>query len=470
MLRVCPHPTVYTPMALSSGAASSSAPIAPLRVETGNAIEINTGGQFSNSGHISTGPSKRFKESYNAISLSHAGGTVINQGVAVGGSNGIKATDEVTLLNTGVLTGNKGAGLKSKGAARVINYGIITGADTRRSKQNDGDGDGLDIDKRAQVYNYGIIQGTGANGEDRNGAPNTSEGIAMGGGDIYNYGVIRGAHHGMLVDNGDVGPAHAQTLLINEGTLSGHNGYGVKLVGDFNDRVTNNGLISGANGVALDMGGGDDVLTVRGDAHFEGKVDGGSGTNQVILDDARGGTFNGASQMQHLRVSTGTWTLTGALGSNQQGKVYSNATLINQSRIGGAMSVEPDATYTGGTVDTLNVAGTLLLNPTNKSRTRIKHDLQMGQGSTLTFTIGKGAAHNTLKVGNRANLDGATLTIQVEDESDELLTRQLRIVDAEQITGRFTGITSNLKTLTPALIYTPNGLFIGFKRKAPVAT
>ncbi|OAE11097.1 hypothetical protein AZH11_22530 [Pseudomonas simiae] len=470
MLRVCPHPTVYTPQAFSSGTVSSHAPIAPLHVETGNAVEISTGGQFSNSGHISTGPSKRFKESYNAISLNRAGGTVVNQGVVAGGSNGIKATDEVAFLNTGILTGHKGAGLKSKGDARVINYGIITGADTRRSRQNDGDGDGLDIDKRAQVHNYGIIQGTGANGEDKNGAPNSSEGIAMGGGEIYNYGVIRGAHHGVLVDNGDLGPAYAQTLLINEGTLSGHNGYGMKLVGDFNDRVTNNGLISGANGVALDMGGGDDELTVRSGAHFEGKVDGGSGTNQVILDDARGGTFNGAIQMQHLRVSTGTWTLTGALDANQQGKVYSNATLVNQSRIGGSIEVEPDATYSGGTVDTLNVAGTLLLNPANKNRTRIKHDLQMGQGSTLTFTIGKGEAHNTLKVGNQANLDGATLTIHVEDENDELLTRQLRIVDAGQINGQFADISSNLKTLTPTLIYTPNGLFIGFKRKAPVGT
>ena len=461
MLRVSPQFTAYPPLPLHSP------PAGPLHVETGNAVEITAGGQFRNSGHISTGPSTRFKESYNGISLNHAGGTVINQGVVQGGSNGIKTTDNVTLLNTGVLTGHKGAGLKSKGDAQVINYGVITGADTPRTTQNDGDGDGLDIDKLARVHNYGIIRGTGANGQDKGGTPNTSEGIAMGGGEIHNNGIIRGAHHGVLVDNGDLGPAHAKTLLINEGLISGRNGYGVKLVGDFNDNITNKGLISGANGIALDMGGGDDALTIRSGAQFNGKVDGGSGTNQVILDDAKGGTFNGARRMQHLKVNSGTWTLTGAVDANQQGKVGDGATLINLSRIGGSMTVESGGVYTGGTVANLTVAGTLLLAATTKSSTRIKHDLQMEKSSDLTFTVGMGECHSTVKVGNRANLAGATLNIQVEHESDELLTRQLRIVDAKQIQTPFDGVTSNLKTFIPELIYTPTSVFIGFKRKAP---
>ncbi len=445
-----------------------STPAPPLHVEAGNAIEITTGGLFRNCGVVSTGPSRRFKESYNGINLNNAGGTVVNLGRVEGGSNGIKATEDVTLLNTGGLTGHKGAGLKSKGDAVVINHGIITGADAQRPEQNDGDGDGLDIDKLARVHNYGIIQGTGANGKDKSGAANTSEGIAMGGGEVYNYarGVIRGAHHGVLVDNGDVGPAHGETLLINEGRIFGRNGYGVKLIGDFNDTILNNGLISGTNGIALDMGGGDDVLTVRNGAHFKGKVDGGSGTNHVILDDTRGGTFNGASRIQHLQVSAGSWTLTGAVDANEQGKVHSGATLINQNAIGGSIAVEQGATYSGGTVANLDVAGTLLLDPGTQSKTRIKHDLQMEKGSTLAFKIGAGETHSTLKVGNCANLAGATLNIQVEHESDALLTRQLRVVDAHPITGKFAGITSNLKTLTPTLIYTPTGAFISFKRKA----
>ena len=469
MSRISLHPPAYIP-APSLPAAAPHAAGASVHAEAGNAVEITTGGLFRNAGHISTGASMRFKESYSGINLSRAGGTVVNHGNVGGGSNGIKATDDVELLNSGLLRGHKGAGLKSKGNAQVINYGVITGADTQRPKQNDGDGDGLDIDKLARIRNYGIIEGTGANGVDKNGAPNTSEGIAMGGGEIHNYGVIRGAHHGVLVDNGDVGPAHGKILLVNEGTISGHNGYGVKLIGAFNDSITNNGVISGANGIALDMGGGDDVLTVQNGAQFNGTVDGGSGSNHIILEDTKGGTFNGARRMQHLKVSTGTWTLNGTLHANQQGKVHSGATLINQSRISGAMTVESGGSYTGGTVDTLNVAGTLRLDSLPHSRTRIKHDLHMARGSSLVFCVGKGQAHSTLKVGNRVNLEGATLNLNVDNESDELLTRQLRIIDAGQIEGRFDNITSNLKTFIPQMIYTPTGAFISFTRKAPAST
>lgn len=461
----------YYPQPQSPAAPSHSDHTQHLHVEDDTAVKLTKGGQFRNSGHISTGPSRNFKQSYSGISLDHEGGKVVNEGRIEGGSNGIKATDNVTLINTGELTGHKGAGLKSKGDAVVVNYGVITGADAQRPKQNDGDGDGLDIDYRAEVRNFGIIQGTGANGKDKDGAPNTSEGIAMGGGHIHNYtrGIIRGAHHGMLVDNGDLGPAHARTVLNNLGSIIGHQGFGVRLIGDFNDTVTTSGLISGGNGIALDMGAGDDDLTVRSGARFVGAVEGGSGTNRTLLDDPKGGTFDGARRMQHMQVCTGTWTLKGPMDDNQAGKVQSGASLINRSQIGGSMTVEQGATYTGGVVANLDVAGTLLLDPATRSQTRIKHDLRMDSGSSLAFNIAAGSAHSTLKVGDSANLAGAILTLQVEHESDALLTRQLRVVDAKQIKGQFAGITSNLKTLVPELIYTPTGAFIGFKRKTPAS-
>lgn len=276
-------------------------------------------------------------------------------------------------------------------------------------------------------------------------------------------GTITGTQDGVR------GSGATSVWLENRGTIRCNNGHGVKLDGDKPDEVVNQGLIAGGNGVALDLGGGDDTLIIKHGSRFQGSVEGGSGTNQVILDDAEGGHFKGANKMQHLWVGTGTWTLTGAVDDNQDGKVYSGATLINQSRIGGSMAVEPGATYTGGTVTHLNVAGTLLLEPSLTNRTRIKQDLHMDEGSTLAFKVGMGETHSTLKVGNSAHLDGATLKLEVEHESDELLNRQLHIVDAKQITGQFAGITSNLKTLTPELIYTPTGAYVGFKRNAPSA-
>lgn len=264
---------------------------------------------------------------------------------------------------------------------------------------------------------------------------------------------------GSITGNNDGlrGSGLASVWLENHGVIRCNNGHGVKLNGDKADEVVNHGLIAGGNGVALDMGGGDDTLIIKHGSRFHGAVDGGSGTNQVILEDDKGGTFDGAKQMQHLWVATGTWTLTGAVEANQQGKIYSGATLINHSTIGGSMTVEPEATYSGGTVANLDVAGTLRMSPA----TRIDNDLRMQVGSTLAFTPG---TDKTLSVGNSANLSGATLNIQMKNESDALLSEPVRIIEAKQIEGQFSDVTSNLKTLTPVLNYTQDGVFVSFKR------
>lgn len=259
--------------------------------------------------------------------------------------------------------------------------------------------------------------------------------------------------------DGLVGSGLAPVWLENHGSIIGKNGAGVKLGGEQDDEVLNAGFIAGSKGLALDMGGGNDVLIVKHGGRFEGEVDGGTGANQVILEDAKGGTFDGAKRMQHLWVGEGTWTLTGAVEANQQGKVFSGATLINQSNIGGSMTVEPGATYSGGTVDNLKVAGTLRLGPA----TRIDNDLRMQAGSTLAFTPG---ADKTLSVGNTANLTGATLNIHVPNEND-VPSHPVRLLNAQQIEGQFAHVTSNLKDLTAELTYKSHDVFVTFKRNAP---
>lgn len=259
--------------------------------------------------------------------------------------------------------------------------------------------------------------------------------------------------------NGLVGSGLAPVWLENYGSIIGKNGAGVQLGGEKDDEVLNAGLIAGSKGLALDMGGGNDVLIVKHGGRFEGEVDGGTGANQVLLEDAKGGTFDGAKRMQHLWVGEGTWTLTGAVEANQQGKIFSGATLINQSNIGGSMSVEPGATYSGGTVGNLDVAGTLRMEPT----TRVDNDLRMQAGSTLAFSPG---ADKTLSVGNTANLNGATLNLHVADEN-ELPSHPVRLINAQWVEGQFANVTSNLKNLTPELTYKAHDVFVTFKRNEP---
>lgn len=266
---------------------------------------------------------------------------------------------------------------------------------------------------------------------------------------------------GSITGNNDGlrGSGLVSVRLENHGAIRCNNGHGVKLDGDKADEVVNHGLIAGGNGTALDMGGGNDTLIIKHGSQFHGAVDGGSGTNQVILEDDKGGTFDGAKQMQHLWVATGTWTLTGAVEANQQGKVYSGATLINHSTIGGSMTVEPDATYSAGTVANLDVAGTLRMGPA----TRIDNNLLLQTGSTLAFNP---STDKPLSVGNTANLSGATLNIHVEDENN-LPSRPVRIINAQRVEGQFANVTSNLNNLTPVLTYKSHDVFVTFKRNEP---
>ena len=301
-------------------------------------------------------------------------------------------------------------------------------------------GRGLDIDNAARLLSP---------------KPATGPATSLRGIEITNSATAKttGEHHAL------VGSGLAPVWLDNHGSIIGKNGAGVKLGGDKDDEVLNAGLIAGSKGVALDMGGGNDMLIVKHGGRFEGEVDGGSGTNQVLLEDAKGGTFDGAKRMQHLWVGEGTWTLTGAVEDNQQGKVYKDATLINQSNISSSMTVDPGATYSGGTVSNLDVAGTLRLGPA----TRIDNNLSMQAGSTLAFSPG---ADITLSVGNTANLTGATLSIHVTDEND-VPARPVRLINAQRIEGQFTNVTSNLKNLTPELTYKAHEVFVTFKRNDP---
>lgn len=65
----------------------------------------------------------------------------------------------------------------------------------------------------------------------------------------------------------------------------------MKFVGNYADTVINSGTISGSNGLALDLGGGDDNLILRNGSRFIGAVDGGSGYDRLTLDDVAGGTL-----------------------------------------------------------------------------------------------------------------------------------------------------------------------------------
>lgn len=282
------------------------------RILTGENDGVRVGGigEITNAGLIDGGSSATPFASADGVQFEDdTNGSVQNSGTISGDRHGINAGvgSNISVDNgvNGVLIGRNGSGVGSDGAASVINRGLISGGFTPGVDINspaggdtqdgvfDGDGDGIDIDGRAEILNYGIIEGTGAGGNGSDGLPNTSEGIAAGGGSIINIAgaTIRGQGLGILIDDSSQGNAPFATSIVNSGSISGETGTGIRIISDKGDSITNNGTISGGNGVAIAFGAGHDTLFIGAKSIIDGISQGGAGTDTLdysVLQDGRG--------------------------------------------------------------------------------------------------------------------------------------------------------------------------------------
>ncbi|MCL9800832.1 autotransporter domain-containing protein [Pseudomonas sp. AKS31] len=435
-----------------------------IRGDASDGMKTGANATISNYGEISSGDSHNTDEKFDGIDIDSASGvSVTNYGVISGGRHGITTDLGATLINYGQITGRNGSGFGSDGDGTVINHGTITGAYS--GLQANGDGDGVDIDKIAHIENYGTIQGVGAGGVDKGGFANGSEGIALGGGYILNASgaLISGADSAILVDDGSGGSGLAATTLENFGTIQGLNGFGVKFVGDFADNVINGGTISGSNGLALDLGGGNDSLTLRNGSRFVGVVDGGSGYDRVVMDDAAGGSFGASRNFEWLEVKQGAWTLTGHDDFSDGGAVRNGATLINQGSIAGNLSVDAGGVYAGGgSVGNLNVNGTLRTD-TSLGRATIVRDLNMGSAATLAYGVNADGSSAPVQVGGIANLNGATLAVNPGIGTYPWQSHYT-VLQAAQVNDTFGKVSSDYAFLTPTLAYTPTQVDLTYTR------
>jgi subtilase-type serine protease len=435
-----------------------------IRGDLSDGMKTGSNATITNYGEISSGDSTNADQKFDGIDVDSATGvTIKNYGLISGGRHGITTDLGATLYNYGTVIGRNGSGYGSDGDGTVINYGTITGSNN--GLQPNGDGDGVDIDLVAHIENYGTIKGLGASGVDKGGSPNGSEGIAAGGGYIFNAAgaLISSVDSAILVDDGSGGSGKAATTLINNGTIIGLGGYGIKLVGEFADNVYNNGLISGSNGLALDMGAGNDTLTLGHNSQFVGLVDGGDGTDTVIMDDVLGGTFGASQNFETLQVRSGTWTLTGSGDFSDGGSVSSGARLINQGGIAGSMTVDQGGVYAGGgSVGGLNVNGTLVASKA-LGAAQVNGNLNMGSGSTLAFGADADGGSATVKVSGNANLNGASLVVNASPGTYPWQS-QYTVLQAGSITGTFGSVSSDYAFLTPTLTYQPTSVGLTYTR------
>lgn len=437
---------------------------------------------------------------------SNSGLVVNNWGSISGARHGITVDHDVTVTNQagGQITGRNGSGVGSDGSGTVINYGTISGdyagagqvfdhLNDGSSTVDNGDGDGVDIDGIASITNYGRIEGLGAGGFDSDGNPNGADGIAAGGGSINNLAgaVISGQSKGILIDDGANGTAVTSgrgtdsaaagvAQISNAGYIIGVEKTAIGLVGDFNDSLenlagglisggagsvrvdellsttaaaavqmgagndslSNAGLIEGKNGLAVDLGSGDDRLTVLGSGRFSGLVDGGSGNDVLLLDDSAGGNFGNSSNFERLEVHQGAWTLGGSDFSGTS-EVFGGASLLSLGRITGNLQVDSGGSIGGGQID---------------------GDLHMASGSTLLGRVSVAVLERPLTVTGVASIAGAQLQISASD-GDYPLRSQYTILQAGGgISGQFASVSSDLAFLTPTLSYNANAVQLELQR------
>lgn len=305
---------------------------------------------------VETGTGLRLASSSDGVDTQANTGVTINNWGSIAGRHAITGEDPtlkgftITINNFsgGLINGINGSGVNMDDPsyrATISNAGTIVG-NFDSTRFDVGDGDGLDIDGLATIVNSGFIRGIGAGGLN-DGSLNNSEGISIGGGSIVNLagGEITGENNtgtaskgnGILVDDSNAGNAFAATTITNSGLIHGKSGFGVKIIGTFADTVINNagGVIRGGGSVAalqtgggndivvnvgaiisdagqaIDLGEGNDSLTILGDqASIVGDATGGPGTDSLFVNGSF--TFNHSfTSFENARFQGGTVVLNG---------------------------------------------------------------------------------------------------------------------------------------------------------------
>lgn len=219
--------------------------------------------------------------------------------------------------------------------------------------------------------------------------------------------------------------------------------------------------------VPLSKDASNDLVLVTRQGELIGLTDGGGGANVLQLDIAKGGELGEIRNFQDLYLKRGEWSNSKAFDSRSlidsnaklintgdiHGATHTLGELVNQGTVAGPVFVGKNGTFSGGgTVDALDVAGLMEVNPVTGAPSVI-NDFRLSKSATLVYGIDAEKGSATINVGGTATLGNATLKITaVSGESTEAGKHVM--IKADKIDGKFGKVINELAFMTATPDYT----------------
>lgn len=320
--------------------------------EIGQLVFLAAGTTVENSGTIAG-------ESNDGVRLI-GGGSVTNSG-AISGS-GSALADGISMFRAEEQAADGYAATVSNGAAGTIDgarFGIILsgGGSVDNAGTIGGELGGVVIQSQFDGEDAGLT-GTLANSGSISSATGTAVQFNAGLESVVvnNSGTISGATVGLghgtdgameLTNSGTIAGgqtgvesnAGGSVTLVNSGTIS--SATGAAFTSLTQTSLDNSGILSGGNGVAVQLGAFDDSVTLQTGSIVTGAIDAGAGTDTLtlegdVLELTEAQQLSAANGFENLAVAAGYWSTSGPVGAFDSVTIDEGAALrVNEIDIGG---------------------------------------------------------------------------------------------------------------------------------------
>ena len=405
--------------ALGTGAltaADSTVLDSNVAVALGNNVVLNgalnvTGSNALTLGGVVSGTGSLIKSGASSLTLngnnSYSGGTLLNGGTLVLGNN--------AALGSGALVFKSGTTLDSSNTASLFNA--------------------VDLDGSLTLAGSHDL---------------TLSGVISGNGDLNKLGASTLTLSGNNTFNGSLNVLNGSlTLIGNTGLgnadLSVGSGASVSISGLNNlDALSGSGALMLASGSTLQMGEGGTSSV------YEGSI---NGDGQIVKAGIGKQELNGQSTVGGgTRVLAGSLIVGSAAGSTAS--LASDIDVAKGAMLGGHGTVIGD----------INLASGATLNPGNSIGTlKVNGDLRFNSGSTLVIEANPDGRSDRVIASGSVALDGANLSVLASTGSWAPNT-PYNIIQANNLTGTFGSVSSNLAFLMPLVSYASNGATLNLAR------